>query len=131
MTLQVLRSTLETKLKTWADANNLPVAYEGVPYTKPDTAWVDCFIIPATTMNKTVSAARKTYYGIFQVNIYVKDGTGNRTIEALGQSLIDAFPVVPKVGAVSVEATPSYTQPILEGVWRILPVRIKYRYETY
>jgi hypothetical protein len=54
-----------------------------------------------------------------------------RQVEALADSLIDAFPVVPKTGAVSIESTPYASRPIEdEEGWVIVPVRIKYRYEN-
>ncbi len=88
-------------------------------------------IIPATTVNQTVSAARKTLTGLIQFNIYTKEGVGTKKSEELAQALLDLFPVVPKTGTVSIEQTGSIMNTLYEAQWLVTPVRFRYRQENY
>lgn len=126
-----IRAELEARLKTWADAQTIPIAFEGVPFTKPDVSYLECFLLPGPTLNKTVDGKRKTYIGIFQVNCWFKSGTGMGVGEKLSQSVIDLFPILPKIGSVSVEQTPSADKALPDNGWEIIPVTIKYRMETF
>lgn len=132
MTQQTVRQEIESKLKEWAAAKypTLPIAFENVSFTKPDGDWIQIVFIPATTVNNNVAASRATLYGLFQINIYTKNDTGTKKSEMLAQSLIDLFPVVPKVGTVSIEQTGSIMNPMYDAQWRVTPVRFRYRQEN-
>ncbi len=129
MTQRTLRKEIEDKVAAWAATKSIPIAYENVTFVKPSTTFVELYIIPATTVNHTVAAKRATQYGIIQFNIYCKSGEGTKKSEDLAQELIDLFPVVPKVGTVSIEQTGSIMNPLYDSQWRVLPVRIRYRQE--
>lgn len=128
-----VRSELETRLSTWAAAQSpaVLVSYEAVPFNKPTdfTAFVQCFLIPNVTLNTEVSGSHMRELGIFQVNVWCKEGEGSGKIDTLVKSVIDAFPIIPKVGSVSIEQTPHASAAILDNGWRIVPVTIKYRLE--
>lgn len=132
MSNTLIRATLEARLKTWAQAQNVPVAWENVGFTKPASSmFVEPFFVPAVTFNTDVAGARATYIGFFQVNCWAPTGTDMIAVTNLTDSLIDAFPMLPKVGAISIESTPSAKKPIEdEAGWVIVPVLIKYRYEA-
>ena len=132
MTQRTIRSEIEGKLTTWANTKQIKIAYENVEFEKPDSnTWLEFQIIPVTTVNKTVSASRKSLYGLLQINIYSKVGKGTKEAENLAQELIDLFPVVPKTGTVSIEQTGNVLPSIYDGGWRVTPVRFKYRQENY
>jgi hypothetical protein len=133
MTQRTIRLEVEAKVKAWAAAQSpaIPIAYENVAFTKPDTTFIELYIIPATTVNQTVSAARKTLTGLIQFNIYTKEGVGTKKSEELAQALIDLFPVVPKTGTVSIEQTGSIMNTLYEAQWLVTPVRFRYRQENY
>lgn len=133
MTQKTIRSEVEAKIKAWAAVQSppIPIAYENVAFTKPDTTFIELYIIPATTVNQTVSAARKTLAGLIQFNIYTKEGVGTKKSEELAQTLIDLFPVVPKTGTVSIEQTGSIMNTLYEAQWLVTPVRFRYRQENY
>jgi hypothetical protein len=131
----VIRAILEGRLKTWADAQTPKVLFapENIGFTKPDdgTLYVEPILIPNVTMNNEVSGARKTLLGLFQVNCWAPKGSGMRPGETLAQSVIDLFPLVPKFGPVSIESTPHADPPIKDDAnWVIVPVLVKYRYES-
>lgn len=133
MTQRTLRLEIEAKVKAWAAVQTpvIPIAYENVAFTKPDNTFIELYIIPATTVNNTVSANRKTLKGFIQFNIYTKEGSGTKKSEELAQALIDLFPVVPKTGSVSIEQTGSIMNSLYEAQWLVTPVRIRYRQENY
>jgi hypothetical protein len=133
MTQRTIRLEVEAKVKAWAAAQSpaIPIVYENVAFTKPDSTFIELYIIPATTVNQTVSAARKTLTGLIQFNIYTKEGVGTKKSEDLAQALIDLFPVVPKTGTVSIEQTGSIMNTLYEAQWLVTPVRFRYRQENY
>ena len=133
MTQHTLRKEIEDKVATWAGSKNpvIKIAYENVAFTKPDSTFVELYIIPATTVNNTVDSKRVTLLGLIQFNIYSKSGEGAKKSEMLAQEIIDLFPVYPKTGTVSIEQTGSIERPLYDAQWRVLPVRIRYRQETY
>lgn len=132
MSNAIIRAALETRLKTWADAQTpkVPVAYQGAPFTKPTGAFLEAFLIPNDTLHKEVSGQRKTYIGLFQINCWAPSGKGMGEVERLSQKVIDLFPMLPKTGAVSIESTPSAERPIMDDSgWVIVPVTARYRME--
>jgi hypothetical protein len=133
MTQRTIRLEVEAKVKAWAAAQSpaIPIAYENAAFAKTDTTFIELYIIPATTVNQTVSAARKTLTGLIQFNIYTKEGVGTKKSEELAQALIDLFPVVPKTGTVSIEQTGSIMNTLYEAQWLVTPVRFRYRQENY
>lgn len=134
MSNTVIRAELETRLKAWADAQTpkIPISFEGVPFTKPTSGmYLECFLLPAATIDVDVSATRKRRLGIFQVNCWMESGTGMRQVEILAQNIIDLFPIVPKTGAVSIESTPYADDSILDpSGWIAVPVTVQYRHES-
>ena len=129
MTQRTLRKEIEDKVAAWAATKSIPIAYENVTFVKPSTTFVELYIIPATTVNHTVAAKRATLYGIVQFNIYCKSGEGTKKSEDIAQELIDLFPVVPKVGTVSIAQTGKIMNSFYDSQWRVLPVSFRYRQE--
>lgn len=133
MSNSIIRSELESRLKTWADAQTpkIPIAFENVAFTKPTTGvFMEAFLLPNITLNPEVSANRKRLIGIFQINCWAKSGNGMKTVEQLAQNVIDLFPVMPKSNVVSIEETPNAEKHLLDSTgWVVVPVTIKYRAE--
>lgn len=135
MSISIIRSELTTKLNAWATAQSpvIKLALEGESFVKPvdKASFLEVFILPAATIDTSVDGLNKREIGIFQVNCWTWDnGQGAGKSDRLAQSIVDLFPIVPKLSVVSVERTPSVSQPIFEDGWRIIPVTIQYRYES-
>ena len=130
--MSIVRSFFETRLKTFADANNIPIAFQGVGFTKPASGqWLEAIVIPNMSYQReiTADAAKVSTVGIYQVNVWVKSGTGLGSAEALAQSIVALFPVVPK-GTVSIEI-PGHVGRALSpdnSGWIAIPVTFGYRY---
>lgn len=127
-----VRSELEARVLTYANSQNppIPVSYEGVPFTRPNGTFLQCFMLPSTTINPTVDASRRRTRGAMQVNVWVKDGKGSYLVDKIAEDIVNLFPVVPKTGITSIEQTPQTGQAITESDFRIVPVTIKYRVES-
>lgn len=131
MSQQSLRVEVENKIKQWATSKNIKVAYEGVPFVKPDSTFIEVYIIPAVTSNKTLETKRKTLKGSIQVNIYTKDGVGTKQSELLAEELINLLPPTIKSPNLSIEQSGYVMSPVLDAQWRVTPVRFPYRQESY
>lgn len=134
MSNSIIRAALESRLATWANAQNpkIPVAFEEMPFTKPTSGpFLESFLIPNVTIDKDVAGLHKRMHGIFQVNCWARSGRSMSEVERLSQNIIDLFPMLPKTGPVSIEQTP-YASPDLKDSagWVIVPVTILYRYEA-
>ena len=129
-----IRQELEIRLATFAASQSpkIEIAYEGVPFTKPtNKPFLECFLISAGISTVTVDAIRNRERGTFQVNVWYPSGSGARAVEMIGQGLLNAFPVVPKVGTVSIEQPANTGRLIVDlAGWIVLPVTIIYRQET-
>lgn len=129
-----IRSELEVRLFAFAAAQNPPleIATEDRAFTKGTLPFLECFLIPASTNNVTTDAKRIRLRGVFQVNVWVPSGKNKLAEgEAIAQGIIDAFPVVPKQGTVSIESTPEYSKALNDVAgWRIIPITIDYRVES-
>lgn len=133
MTQRTLRLDVEQRITTWANSKSpvIPVAYENVPFTKPDTTWIEVYIIPSVTSNYTLSTTRKTLRGSIQVNIYTKAGTGTKTSELLTEEIVALFPPTIKTNTLCIERTGQVMSPVYDAQWRCTPVRFEYRQEDY
>lgn len=137
MSTTTIRSELTKRLQAWADAQSpvVQISHEGEAFTKPTdgSSFLQAFVLPAITVNPTLSGRQVREVGIFQVNCWVKEGgalQGAGRSDRLAQSIIDLFPIVPKFSVVSVERTPYTSPPILQDGYRVTPVTIQYRLET-
>lgn len=131
-----IRSEIETRLLNWANAQSPPirVALEGVPFTKPTdgSPYLQIFFLNTSTTNPAIDGTRIRVRGVVQINCCVPDGKGSKQVDALAQSIIDLFPIVPKslFSTVSIEQTPDAGPAIIDATWRIVPVSIKFRQES-
>lgn len=133
MGISSLRIEVENKIKTWANSKNpvIPISYESVPFTKPDTTWIEVFIIPAMTDNTTLSTQRKTLKGIIQINLYTKDGVGTKLSETLAEEIINILPATTKSSNLSIEKTGYIMSSLKDAQWKVTPIRFEYRQESY
>lgn len=137
MSNSIVRTALETRLRTWAQAQTpVPsIAFENVAFTKPTLStttplWVECKLLPNQTFSRDTTALRETFIGLFQVNVWSPSNIGMGQAERMADSIKQAFPVVPKFGGVSIEQPPKVGSPLQDSGWIVVPVLISYRYES-
>ena len=100
---------------------------------KPTNApYLQVWFAGSTTANPTVDGTRKRTRGFMQVNIAALNGQGSKQGEDLAQQIVDLFPILPKslFTTVSIEQTPQTGQALIDGVFRVIPVTIRYRQEA-
>jgi hypothetical protein len=127
-----IQTAFESALNTWATANNIPVAWENVRFSKPSSGvFVEPFIIPNANSNGNLSVSRITLRGLFQVNCWGVSGKGLRELNTLAQEIMDLFPSMYRNGNLSVDTPPARGRAIQDASgWTIIPVTIYYRYES-
>jgi hypothetical protein len=134
MSNSLIRAALETRLKAWADAQvpRIPIAFESVSFSKPSSGvYLEPVLLPNVTVNSELSGSRHTYLGIFEVRCWCPVGSGMGIVDKLASDVIQLFPILPKVGNVSIENTPYAERPQYdEAGWVIVPVLMFYRYES-
>jgi hypothetical protein len=92
MSQALIRQAFETRLKTWADAQGLGVAWENMVYTPTEgEEYVHAFLLPARTKSLFLDGSGRNYVGLFQVNLSMPLGGGAGTAEAMVKSLDEAF----------------------------------------
>lgn len=137
MSNSIVRSTLESRLVAWAAAQSPAtlIAFENKTFAKPAVTpatppWVECKLIPNQPFSRDTTATRETFIGFFQVNVWAPSNKGMGQAEAVAYSISQAFPVVPKVGGVSIEKPPKVGSPLQDSGWIIVPILVSYRYES-
>lgn len=127
-----VRSEIEAKLAQFAASQTppLPLAYEGVEFTKPDTGeWLEIYFLDPYTQNRSVAADQHTVTGMFQVDCCGELGVGMGRVEALAREVVALFPIIPKVGIVSIEKTPNAGRGRIREDHVFAPVTVSYRAE--
>ena len=134
MSNPTIRRILETRLKLWADVQvpKIPFAAEGASFNKPvKGGFLQPTLLPNGTVNNDLSGVRKTHIGIFEVKCWYPSGRGMAEVEKLSSSIIDLFPLLPKIDGISIESTPYAEHPEIDvSGWLIVPVMIMYRFEA-
>jgi hypothetical protein len=130
-----IRQEVETAVAAFASEQNpvLPIAYEGVPFTKPtSTPWLEVVFLNSATMNATVDATRSRTYGTIQISCYVPDGNGMKVLDNLTRDVAALFPVFDKerYTTFSVEQPPNISSAMIDTQFRMAAVRVKYRQEA-
>lgn len=126
-----IRQEVESAITALATQLKIPVAYEGVAFTKPDGSWLEIIFLDPLVMNPTVDGERIRKYGTFQINAYTLDGKGLKALDTLTEAIVALFPFADKAKyeTFSVEQTPSVSSSIPAGIFRMAAVRVKYRQE--
>lgn len=126
------RSEIETRVINWAKAQvpPVPVAIEGVAFTRPNGPYVEVNLLGSNNLSRGVSAEGITTYGMFQITCFALANKGMGEVERLRDNIVALFPVLPKTGTVSIEAPLSWSGSDVMDGYTYVPVRGNYRIET-
>lgn len=128
--MTTVRSEVETVLAAFADSKSLPVAFENVEFTRPDEGgWLEIHFLAEASAARGLDASGRTAYGMFQVSVYMPQGTGMRAVSELAREVADLFPVVPKMDVTSIEAPASISGSLIVDEYVCVPVTLRYRAE--
>ncbi len=135
MSIPLIRSAFESRLKVWADSQTpvIPIAFQNVGFTKTSVPFLEPVLIPNLLINRDVAASHERYVGLWQVNCWSPIGKGMGQAESLAENVKQLFPVIPKVGNLSIEKPPRIEKSMTDtssGGWIIVPLLIHYRYEA-
>jgi hypothetical protein len=130
-----IRQELETILATFCAAQvpPIPVAWEGVAFIKPASGvWLEMFLLSASTISSDVTATRIRQRGTLSIIVWSPSGQGAKKIELVADQLVKLFPVVPKIGTVSIESPGNTGRITLDNSgWLCLPITFPYRQESF
>jgi hypothetical protein len=130
-----IQTALLTKLKAFATANSLRIAYPGVAFEPPKTTatvmWLRVNFIPADTITMALTyGAPNQHYGLMQVDVMLNAGSGERPALRMAASLIAYFPRGTKMNSsgftVEVTRAPFRNSSQKDDPWIFFPVRIPY-----
>ena len=78
MSVRIIRSLFESRLKAWADTKvpKLAIAFEDVAFTPPDGPYLKAFLLPANPDSEDLEGKHIAYRGVFQVSVVTKSGSG-------------------------------------------------------
>jgi hypothetical protein len=92
-----IRQLIESRLQTWAESNDIPVAFQKKnftppPLTNPDAyTHIRCFLLPASTGSNDLAGAHRVYRGVFAMNIITAKGGGAARGGTVSRMLNDLF----------------------------------------
>jgi hypothetical protein len=127
-----IRQEVESIIASYASGNNIPVAFEGVPFNKPtNTAWLEVVFLASNTINPTIDATRVRKTGTIQINCYVPNGKGMKALDSLSDDIIALFPFDQRdlFQTFYVEQTPNASSAMIDAAFLWCAVRVKYRQE--
>ena len=125
-----IRSEIETRFKTWADANSVIPVFETQNYTRTNVPYCEFRLVSRIGVATGLAYATHRVAGIAQFNICVKLGTGTKITEDLVESLKKAFPVAPKIGNIYIDK-PVDVQPIfIQDDWQCVLVSVYFHSEV-
>lgn len=131
-----IRALLEGRLNTWAAAQTpaIPVAWQNVPFTPPTGRFLRAWIMPAETGSETLDGAHRRYTGVFQVSVYVAQGTGPGAAETIAEAIAALYPMNDVLDttaiAVQITAPMSIAQGFNSDGRYVVPVSCRYRADT-
>lgn len=127
-----IRNFFEKKLNSYAITSNLPIALQNVAFNRPlNGIWLECFLLPTRAWHREVTANKLKIceIGIFQVNVWVKNGYGMGAGEDVAKEIVNLFPVLPKL-EVSIEYPGNIGKALApEDVgFTAIPITFEYKY---
>jgi len=121
--------TIRTEVEKKLASLNIPIAYENVSFTRPTGEWLEVFFLTPNKLLSNVAADGYREYGMFQVNVHTKLGTGSGRATELVNMIKNLFPVLPKTGSFSVESPPNEAKGFPDGEHWCVPITVRYRAE--
>lgn len=93
MSDQNIMAALQVRLKAFASAQGIKIAYEGVPFTPSATeTHLADHLLPASTANPSMGRHHTRYVGIYQVDVSVPGDTHPAALRNLANALVAHFP---------------------------------------
>lgn len=117
---------LDGKLKEFAEANGLKVAYENVAFSKEDK-FLEGYLVPAETYVSGLN--RESESGFYQVNLHYPLGTYRDKVDNMARKLMNHFKTGSKTGDFRHLPSTSRTAGVERSTHYSVAVTIHYRRE--
>ncbi|HBE9077643.1 DUF4128 domain-containing protein [Serratia fonticola] len=88
-----IAALLEARLGEWADANDIPVAWENTPMDPPDGLYLQAYAMPATTTAIDLAEKLHVLPGVWQINVNAPAGDGTGPARDLADQIAALFPL--------------------------------------
>ncbi|UAN48057.1 DUF4128 domain-containing protein [Serratia sp. JSRIV001] len=88
-----IAALLESCLGEWADAHDIPVAWENTPMDPPDGLYLQAYAMPATTTAIDLAEKLHVLPGVWQINVVVPAGDGIGPARDLADQISALFPL--------------------------------------
>lgn len=126
-----IRSEIEGKLAAYAASKSIPVSYENVGFNQPNSGpFLEIYLFSIVRHNRDLAATKVRSTGLFQINCYAPVGDGMAVVEALVEDIVNTYPVLPKVGTVSIEIPLHASTGYIVDGFMCVPVTGRFRVES-
>ncbi|OKP17060.1 DUF4128 domain-containing protein [Serratia fonticola] len=88
-----IAALLEARLGEWADAHNIPVAWENIVMDPPDGLYLQAYAMPATTTAIDLAEKLHVLPGVWQINVVAPAGDGTGPARDLADHIAALFPL--------------------------------------
>jgi hypothetical protein len=136
MSNALIRAAFESRLSAWAQAQTPPIliAYENVPFVQPTGRYLRSYLLPASTISKTLDRLHRQYTGVYQASIVMPLNAGPGDGQVLAAALDALFPIqtpLTQGGIKVILLTPMSAGPAMQDVNNyLIPVSCQYRADT-
>ncbi|MEG6293878.1 DUF4128 domain-containing protein [Enterobacter hormaechei] len=127
-----IAAALAARLGEWADAEDIPVAWENVPFTPPsDGLYLAVHYMPAKPRTVDLGLRCRIYSGVYQINVVAPVGIGRTDVVALADRVAELFPEGQEIEGRGftcwIDQTPGVFRGITTSVAYTVPVSLNYR----
>ena len=127
----MIHKALDKKLEQFAQAANVPVAWENTPFTPPVSGvYLESDFLPADNEDFTVQGSATLRRGLYQVTVVYPVGSGTQAAEKLASAVSLAFSnntaLPTEESPVYINGEPSVFSGIRDGTAYRMPVSIAY-----
>ena len=136
MSDKAIRQALEGTLKSLCDGlvPKILTSFQNVAFTpKIGVPYVQCFILPAKTLDPSIGASHVRKVGIFQISAYFPVNEGSANIGAFKDSVENTFyrgrSIKQDTFWITIDSTPSCTTSSVQNGWYIMHISVDYRME--
>lgn len=88
----LLRALIEAPLRNYASDNDLPVAWEDIPFDTPIGTYVRFNLLPAQTRSEDLAGKHRVFTGVAQITICVQSGRGRAGVSDIAAALAALYP---------------------------------------
>ena len=129
-----IRKIFESRLKTWADARGISVAWDNTHYDPERILYLSSHLLPAPTVSDDLKGDHRLYSGVYQVSVHGVAREGPGASEAVAELIQELYPLNIRLTAdgltVQIITPASIGIAIQETALYTVPVSFQYRADT-